>query len=66
MFREIILHWARTLPLIMGPISAMIMLTKRKTRFGRPWNCTTLARDFERQLAARKAYESASRGPVAR
>ena len=66
MFREIIFHWARTLTLLMGPIGAMIMMAKSKQRFGRPWDSMTLARDFERQLAARQAYEAAFRGLVTR
>ena len=37
-----------------------------KVRFGRPWYSTTLPGDFERQLAAREAYESVFRGLVAR
>ncbi len=68
MFREIILHWARSLDLFIGTLSAMaVVLMKASPSFGRPWESRTSARDFERELTARRAYnEWQGRMPVAR
>ena len=63
------LHWARILNLFTATMSTMLVLvlTNARASFGRPWESTTQARDFERELIARKAYnELQSRLPVAR
>lgn len=67
MFREIILHWARTFDLFIGTMSVTAVLMKARLSFGRPWESTTNARYFEREFVTRKAYnEWQSRMPLAR
>ena len=67
MFREIVLHGAKILSLVTAMMSTIIVVTRARASFGRPWESRTQARNFERELVARKANnESQFRMPIAR
>ena len=67
MFQERIVNWARILNLFTCTMSTLIVVTKARVSFGRAFESTTQARNFQRELVSRKAYaESLSRMPAAR
>ena len=67
MFQERLANWARVLNLFTATMSTIMAVRKARISFGRNFESTTQARNFERELIERKAYsETLSRLPVAR
>jgi len=58
MFRDRLVHWVRVLDVLMSTMSSILVRGKVNISIRRHGKSNTRERDFERELAARKAYLS--------